>query len=921
MTRGDAPRPAGRATVRSMVTIAAASGALALAVWLWPASVHIASWPRSGPHRIAIFAPLIRLWMLLAAAVVVTGLAALWGRRSPGALERLARAFAPLLILYVWTVPYWPWLPDRLPLLIAGAGPLRWVMGTLAVSGVALRVARGLGYWPRGHWVGLLQRERARWVVFLGSLAIYAGLGVPAVTSTGLGGDEPHYLVITHSLIADGDLAIENNHANGDYRRFFNGDLRPDYLQRGIDGAIYSIHAPGLSVWLIPGYVLARGLGGVLTMCVLAALAATALYEIGRLMAGPLVAVLTWAIAGFTVPFVPHAWAIYPEMAGAAIVGWAVVWLLEARSATVPVWVWRGFCLAWLPWLHTKFSVLLAGLVMWTVWRLGRHRRHAVALLVPIAASGVAWLAFFYVIYGVWDPQAPYGGYTAQFVRVENIARSILGQLFDQKFGLLVYAPIYVLAAPGLAAALRRPQWRAPALVAAAVATAYVLSSARLYMWWGGSSAPARFQVPVIPLVAPLLSLGLDGVIAAVRAGRLVIATAWATAAGVSLLVAISGTLAADRLLLFSEPHGVARMLALAQGSAPLTAALPTFTQEAWVEPLRLLAPWVVAVAGALCAAAVCARWGWDAVGLIAAQFFVAGLIAALCAPSFATRVRAASETRGDMELLERFDPVRLRAFDYGAMHRLSPQEWLKRLTITLDREPDAPPDPLGRLTEGMTLPAGEYEVRVWFEASERPRSGALQASAGNGLLIARIEEPLPNPAVLRVPIPVAVPFLWIQATDPATARVARRVELLARDVVPAEERPQPPVRIVEALADRPNAYVGFTGAEAYPEGGVFWTRADARAHMWLVPAGATTMVATLHVGPVPTTVSVRVGEWREEVAFAPEETRTLRIPLPAGTVRVPIEIRAHNFFVPAQVDPLSTDTRRLGCQVRFVLE
>lgn len=921
MMRGEGPRSAGRGTVRSMVTIAAASGAVALAVWLWPASVHIASWPRAGPHRIAIFAPLVRLWTLLAAAALGTGLAALWGRRSAGRLERLAGAVAPLIILYLWTVPYWPWLPDRFPLLIAGAGPLRWMLGALAVGGVALRVAPSLGHSRRARGVGLLQREWARPMVFLASFVIYAGLGVPAVTSTGLGGDEPHYLVITHSLIADGDLAIENNHASGDYRRFFNGDLRPDYLQRGVDGAIYSIHAPGLSVWLIPGYLLGRGLGAVLTMCVLAALAATALYEIGRLMAGPLVAALTWGIAGFTVPFIPHAWAIYPEMAGAALVGWAVVWLLDPRSATSLVWVWRGFCLAWLPWLHTKFSVLLAGLVMWSVWRLGRDRRHAVALLVPIAVSGAAWLAFFYVIYGVWDPQAPYGGYTAQFVRMENIARSLLGQLFDQKFGLLVYAPIYGLAIPGLVAALTRPRWRVPVLVAAAVATAYILSSARLYMWWGGSSAPARFQVPVIPLVAPLLSLGLDGVVAAARARRLFIATAWTTAAGVSLLIAIGGSIAADRLLLFSEPHGVARMVALVQGSAPLTAALPTFTQEAWLEPLRLLGPWVVALGGALLAGVICARWGWDVVGVIGTMFFVAGLIAALLASSFGTPVRSASGTRGAMELLERFDPARLRAFDYETMRRLSPEEWLKEFTITIDREPSVPPDPLGRLTERLTLPAGEYEARVWFDGSERPRPGALQAAVGNGMLIARVEEPLPNPAVLRLPIPVAVPSLWIQLTDLATARVVRRVELRARDVVPAGERPQPLVRVVEAFPDRLNAYVGFTGEDAYPEGGVFWTRADARARLWLAPAGAATVVATLHVGPKPTTVSVRIGEWHDEVVFAAEETRTLRIPLPPSVARVPIEVQAHDFFVPAEVDPLSADTRRLGCQVRFVLE
>jgi hypothetical protein len=55
---------------------------------------------------------------------------------------------------------------------------------------------------------------------------------------------EPHYLIITQSLLNDGDLKIENNHAQEDFRSYFGGRLRPDFLRRGQDGD-YSIHAPG----------------------------------------------------------------------------------------------------------------------------------------------------------------------------------------------------------------------------------------------------------------------------------------------------------------------------------------------------------------------------------------------------------------------------------------------------------------------------------------------------------------------------------------------------------------------------------------------------------------------------------------------------------------------------------------------------
>ena len=49
------------------------------------------------------------------------------------------------------------------------------------------------------------------------------------------GGDEPHYLVITQSLLTDHDLAIENNHARGDYLAYYQAPLKPDYRATGRD--------------------------------------------------------------------------------------------------------------------------------------------------------------------------------------------------------------------------------------------------------------------------------------------------------------------------------------------------------------------------------------------------------------------------------------------------------------------------------------------------------------------------------------------------------------------------------------------------------------------------------------------------------------------------------------------------------------
>jgi hypothetical protein len=66
-----------------------------------------------------------------------------------------------------------------------------------------------------------------------------------------------------------------------------------------------------------------------------------------------------------------------------------------------------------------------------------------------------------------------------------------------------------VLAPVGLGALIWRRDSRWPALALVATALIFVVSSTRYYMWWGGTSVPARFLIPVLPLVAPGLAVAI----------------------------------------------------------------------------------------------------------------------------------------------------------------------------------------------------------------------------------------------------------------------------------------------------------------------------------------------------------------------------------------------------------------------------
>lgn len=884
--------------------------ALGVAAWLVPASIHIVSWGSSGRiGRVALFAsPFYLRWALGIALFVAL---ALWflGPCDDEARGRRAYAVAPLSAVWAWGVPFLPWLPDRFPLLLVLAGPLRWIIAAAAAVAVCMRIASG---W---EWRAPALPQLGRKTVFVASLAIYLLAGSRSLQVVGVDGDEPHYLVITQSLLLDHDLQIENNHQRGDYRLYSGVPLRPDYLTRGLNEQIYSIHAPGLPALLMPGYAAAGVWGAVATVALCGALAALALFELGGLIGGVRAGWVTWAGTCLTVPFVPHAWSIFPEVPAAAIVAWTMTWAAREGPASWRVWLWRGLCLATLPWLHTKFAVLLAGLALLLALRTWRRLPDLLALAVPIAVSVALWLMFFRLIYGSFDPQVAYGGFAGQFVRLANVPRSVVGALFDSKFGLFVYAPV-LLAAPWGALQLgRERRWRVLAVASMGLAVAYVASSARFHMWWGGSSAPARLLVPVVPLLAPGLAAAFAGVRS--RLGRAHMWAALVAGLGVS---ALSVAQTAPRLL-FSDPHGVARLAEWLGGGSPLAYVLPTFTEEQWLASLWMLVRWSAAALGAAALA-----WWLERLLRRSSMFWVCvtegvafWMLAALVAGPTSATVHAETVRRGRFALLDKFEPAARRGFDYraGDLTGMSAARWLESGSLTFSFDSREPPDSQGRLTEGLSLPAGDYDVSVLFRDGA-PHAGDLIVSGPGGHMMVRTDAGRAQLVTVRLQMPVAVPDVQVRMSNPAGAAAVRRVEIVPRAIQPRSVRLQRDIRSVDSVPGRPGAYMAYLDRNAFPEGGVFWTHSTDAAEVAIATAGAPSVNLTIYTGPKAGVVQLVVDGRASDVAVGPGETRVLTMAVaPSNPGYMLVRVQSLSAFSPAEVDHQSSDTRLLGCQVR----
>jgi hypothetical protein len=404
----------------------------------------------------------------------------------------------------------------------------------------------------------------------------------------------------------------------------------------------------------------------------------------------------------------------------------------------------------------------------------------------------------------------------------------------DQKFGLLLYRPIYLFAIAGCWIVLRRQDLRFAGAVLLLVTAAYVGNTTRLYMWWGGTSAPARFLVPILPCLAPMIALA-----AGASQGRVARTLLWMSLS-VSLLIAFVGAGWPGRLFLFSDPHGYARLLEAIQSGAPLTFSLPTFTNEDWQSPLKGLLPWAAAGGLSLAAIAVAARSRRVSVfwlGVVGSLTFL--LTASVAARMPAREAREDIVRQGTLDLLWQYDGDRLRAFEYDRLGKIDADRLRELSLVTFQHYPVA----------AFALPQGVYEARVWFSGPLQ-RQGQIIVSSSQRVTFGRSAGVLANPAVVPFELLVGVGRLSVGVSDRSLAATVSRIEIVPMAIISRSAREPRSARTIEALGDRPGAYIAYVDAHAYPEGGVFWTRATELATVLVAPGGASRILLTLHVGP-----------------------------------------------------------------------
>lgn len=914
-------------------------GALAgLALWCTAGSLDAVEGP-SGAVRVAMLPP---LW--LAAALAIAGAAATaavtrvvarlatggWRPPTPADTE----VVAPLAMTACLALPYLPWLADVLPAWTTLASPFAIVVWLVAVAltlrAAALRVA---GTRARRTFAG-----RRETVAIFALTAAVCGAAATRLVGTPIfpGGDEPHYLVIAQSLWRDGDLKIENNHRRGDTFEYFARPLKPDYLTRGADREIYSIHPVGVAVLLAPVYALGGYRGSVTVLILLAAAAATLAWRLAARVVDRESARFGWAAVALTAPWVFNSFTVYPEVpaALATIVAFAIAVRLDERAtrrALIAAAFVSGVAIATLPWLSSKYALMgagLGGVLMARLWRpawLADADRPLPAwpmrdrLLASIAAaaaplvSGVSWLLFFKMIWGTYSPSAPYGSQHA--MDVGYLAAGGPGLYFDQEYGVVAAAPVLLLAFGGLAGMLRAGgRARRLALEIALISIALLVTVAAFHIWWGGTAAVGR------PIIAALLLLVVPCAwqMRAWTRASAPRAAAWLLLAA-SLGILTTLAIAQQGLLLVAERDGASRLLSYWAPAWRLWSTAPSFVMQPPPRALIVMAIWIGSATIGFFALRRIGRDlppGRASLGAAVAAFVALTAVAIAVEPVSGRQPLPSQRlsARARSPLLDTFDAARRpTAIAFDPMRRVAPRELTGLTRFVADAR--APRDNVAAgLLHGArwALPAGEYDVEV---IGVSPLAGELALQAGRvgpPLVTWRVDTQGASRWRGHFALPVDVGYIGFKTSAPLAA-AQPRVEIRPASLVDLSRR-LPFADVVQArvLAER---LVFFHDDQADPEPAGFWTRRDRETAITL--AASRPAALRLRSGPAPTRVVVRVAGTAETVDLGPNTSRDVALPTGAGPWRIVIATRGG--FVPAEVDRTSRDLRALGCWIEVI--
>jgi hypothetical protein len=332
------------------------------------------------------------------------------------------------------------------------------------------------------------------------------------------GGDEPHYLVVSHSIARDFDLNVFNQYARDEYREFMDVPLAHHArVGKGFKRWFSYGHLPGLSVTLTPFFIfkiphpllyfLIRSYLGLF-----GAMLAVLVYRISlKLWKHRPLSIFVTAVFAFTTPVFFHSIHIFAELQAALLIISSLYLLLFAEKKTGLTVLIAGLLLSVTVFWGMKYTIFIlllsGGFFFYFIFKKREWKNAFLMVLFPVLLQ-VLFFYYLYNAYGNFDPMSIYNGvmtdtqkvaYNANMEKIplQKRVETLLGIFFDQRDGLIPYNPFYLFFFPGLIIAFQKFKTYLPHLLIAAAGFGFVFfmgySTVR-----AGYCPQARYLVPAI---------------------------------------------------------------------------------------------------------------------------------------------------------------------------------------------------------------------------------------------------------------------------------------------------------------------------------------------------------------------------------------------------------------------------------------
>jgi len=322
-----------------------------------------------------------------------------------------------------------------------------------------------------------------------------------------LGGDEPHYLAISHSIAKDLDLNVFNQYARDEYRDFIDVHLQHHArVGKGFKVWYSYGHLPGLSLTLAPFFIfkiphpllyfLIRAFLGIF-----GALLAVLVYLFSlKLWKNNSLAIFITAVFTFTAPVFFYSIHIFAELQAALLVLTALYLLLfssrntnfspqrSQRSQSFFKILLAGFLLGISVFWGLKYAIFIylfsGGFFIYFV--ITRQSKKAILFVLFPLLFQILFFGYLYYAYGNFNPMSIYNGVMSEAqineyrsnmeeIPLQKRVETLLGTFFDQRDGLLLYNPFYFFVFPGLILALKKYRKYWPHLLVSCAGFAFIL--------------------------------------------------------------------------------------------------------------------------------------------------------------------------------------------------------------------------------------------------------------------------------------------------------------------------------------------------------------------------------------------------------------------------------------------------------------